>query len=42
VQEVPEEMPAVGVHDDFGQFREVKEKEIPGLPQLTGVVQSLR
>jgi hypothetical protein len=41
-QEVPEEMPAVGVHDDFGQLWEVEEEEVPRLPQLARVVQSLR
>ena len=42
MQEVPEEMPAVGVHDAFRHFRQVKEKEVPGLTELAGVVQSLR
>jgi len=42
VQELPEEMPPVGVHDGFGQLREVEEEEIPGLAELARVVQSLR
>ena len=41
-QEVPEEVPAVGVHDAFGQLGEVEEEEVPGLAELAGVVQSLR
>ena len=41
-QEVPEEMPAVGVHDGFGQVGEVEEEEVPGLAELARVVQSLR
>ena len=42
VQEVPEEPPVVGVHDAFGQLREVKEEEVPGLAELSRVMQSLR
>ena len=42
LQEVPEEMPVVGVHDAFGQLREVEEEEVPGLAELARVVQSLR
>ena len=41
-QEVPEEMPVVGVHDGFGQVGEVEEEEVPGLAELARVVQSLR
>ena len=42
VQEVPEEMPLVGVHDAFRDLREVKEEKVPGLAELAGVVQSLQ
>ena len=42
MQEVPEEVPVVGVHDRFGQVGEVEEEEVPGLAELPGVVQSLR
>ena len=42
MQEVPEEVPVVGVHDGFGQVREVEEEEIPGPAELAGVVESLR
>src|SRR5438270_15692 len=41
-QKVPEEPPAVGVHDSLGQLRELKEEEVPGLPELAGVSQSVR
>jgi len=41
VQKVPEEVPAVGVRDAFGQLRESKE-EVPGPAELVRVVQSLR
>jgi hypothetical protein len=43
---VPEEPPTVGVHDAFGQLRELEEEEeeeeVPGLAELARVVQSLR
>src|SRR5580658_3419749 len=42
VEEVPEEVPVVGVHDGFGQVREVEEEEVPGPAELARVVQSLR
>ena len=42
MDEVPEEVPVVGVHDGFGQLREVKEEEVPGLAKLARVVQSLQ
>jgi hypothetical protein len=42
VQEVPEEVPVVGVHDGLGQVREVEEEEVPGLAELARVVQPLR
>ena len=44
VQEVPEEVPVVGMHDGFGQVRqgEEEEEEVPGLAELVRVVQSLR
>src|SRR5215469_3016473 len=37
-QEVPEEAPVVGVHDGFGQFREIKEGEVPGPAELAWVM----
>ena len=42
MQEVPEEMPVVGVHHVLRQIRYREEEEVPGLPQLARVVQSLR
>jgi len=42
LQKVPEEMPVVGVDDAFGQLREGEEEEVPGLPQLARVLQTLR
>jgi hypothetical protein len=41
-QEVPEEPPAVGVHDGLGKLRESKEEEVPRLPKLVRVVQALQ
>src|SRR5580704_8698395 len=35
-------MPVVGAHDGLGQVREIEEEEVPGLPELARVVQSLR
>jgi hypothetical protein len=41
MQEVSEEVPVSGMHDLLGQSRYRKEEEIPGLPELARVVQSL-
>src|SRR5262245_34410806 len=41
MQEVSEEVPVSGGHDVLGQSRYRKEKEVPGLPELVRVVQSL-
>ena len=41
MQEVSEEVPVSGVHHVFGQSRYRKEEEVPGLPELVRVVQSL-
>ena len=43
-QEVPEEVPVSGLHHLLGQPRQRKEEEeeVPGLPELVRVVQSLR
>jgi hypothetical protein len=38
---VPEEVPVSKVHDFLGQSRYRKEEEVPGLPELVRVVQSL-
>jgi hypothetical protein len=42
LQEVPEEVPVSGVHHVLGQSRCREEEEVPGLPELVRVVQSLR
>jgi hypothetical protein len=39
---VPEEVPVSEVHYFLGQARYRKEEEVPGLPELVRVVQSLR
>ena len=36
MQQVPEEVPAAGVHDRSGQVGEVEEEEVPGLAELPG------
>ena len=41
LQEVSEEVPVSGVHHALGQSRNCKEEEVPGLPKLVRVAQSL-
>ena len=41
MQEVSEEVPVPRVHHVLGQSRYRKEEEVPGLPELARVVQSL-
>src|SRR5207244_5669474 len=42
LQEVSEEVPVSGVYHFLGQSWDRKEEEVPGLPELIRVVQSLR
>src|SRR6185312_8140526 len=42
MQEVPEEVPVPGGHHVLGQSRYREEEEVPRLPELARVVQSLR
>src|SRR5438105_11313112 len=41
-QEMSKEVPVSGVHHVLGQSRYREEEEVPGLPELVGVMQPLR